>query len=237
MDCHSHLFDDDQPTAIPYGVYDLATNTGWVNVGSDHDTAEFATEAIRRWWHRRGRVDHPDADRLLISADAGGRGDLDRHRQPVQPQQPVHRTWLKDHPRIHHDFIPVGASWLNLQEGWWHIFRKRPSPAAHSPTPTTSHTPPHSRPANSTPARSHGSGVGPHRRPDDYGANMCTPFEESSTRTAFTVAMPDSLHALPRQVRSASAAREPQTRPVRICGTTHFRNRRAVAHHLGRHET
>ena len=58
---------------------------------------------------------------------------------------------------------------------------KRPSPAAHSPTPTTSHTPPHSRPANSTPARSHGSGAGLHRQPDDYGANMCTPFEESST--------------------------------------------------------
>lgn len=72
VDCHSHLFDDDQPAAIPYGVYDLATNTGWVNVGTDHDTAEFATESIRRWWRRRGRVDHPDADRLLITADAGG---------------------------------------------------------------------------------------------------------------------------------------------------------------------
>lgn len=72
VDCHSHLFDDDQPTAIPYGVYDLATNTGWVNVGTDHDTAEFATESIRRWWRRHGRVDHPDADRLLITADAGG---------------------------------------------------------------------------------------------------------------------------------------------------------------------
>lgn len=72
VDCHSHLFDDDQPAAIPYGVYDLATNTGWVNVGTNHDTAEFATESIRRWWRRHGRVDHPDADRLLITADAGG---------------------------------------------------------------------------------------------------------------------------------------------------------------------
>ncbi|GGZ21007.1 hypothetical protein GCM10010365_46710 [Streptomyces poonensis] len=72
VDCHSHLFDDDQSAAIPYGIYDLATNTGWVNVGTDHDTAEFATESIRRWWHRHGRADHPDADRLLITADAGG---------------------------------------------------------------------------------------------------------------------------------------------------------------------
>jgi hypothetical protein len=58
--------------AIPYGVYDLAANAGWVNVGTDHDTAEFAVESIRRWWKARGSLDYPAARRLLITADAGG---------------------------------------------------------------------------------------------------------------------------------------------------------------------
>jgi hypothetical protein len=58
--------------AIPYGVYDLGTNTGWVSVGVDHDTAEFAVETIRRWWRWMGRKFYPQAKRLLITADAGG---------------------------------------------------------------------------------------------------------------------------------------------------------------------
>jgi transposase len=57
---------------IPYGVYDMATNTGWVSVGVDHDTAEFAVETIRRWWRSMGRVTYPQAKRLLITADGGG---------------------------------------------------------------------------------------------------------------------------------------------------------------------
>jgi transposase len=58
--------------AIPYGIYDIAANTGWVNVGTDHDTAAFAVASIRRWWQARGRHDYPHATRLLITADAGG---------------------------------------------------------------------------------------------------------------------------------------------------------------------
>ena len=58
--------------AIPYGVYDLGTNTGWVSVGMDHDTAEFAVETIRRWWRWMGGKRYPQAQRLLITADAGG---------------------------------------------------------------------------------------------------------------------------------------------------------------------
>jgi transposase len=58
--------------AVPYGVYDLATDAGWVNVGVDHDTSAFAVASIRRWWHARGVVDYPNARRLLITADAGG---------------------------------------------------------------------------------------------------------------------------------------------------------------------
>jgi transposase len=58
--------------AIPYGVYDLQRNEGWVSVGIDHDTASFAVNAIRRWWQRMGRPVYPKAESLLITADAGG---------------------------------------------------------------------------------------------------------------------------------------------------------------------
>ena len=58
--------------AVPYGVYDLAANFGWVSVGVDHDTAAFAVNSIRQWWQAVGRARYPDATRLLITADGGG---------------------------------------------------------------------------------------------------------------------------------------------------------------------
>jgi hypothetical protein len=69
----THDFPDEQQgKAIPYGVYDLAANAGWVSVGTDHDTAAFAVESIRRWWNAAGQAAYPGARRLLITADAGG---------------------------------------------------------------------------------------------------------------------------------------------------------------------
>src|SRR3954463_10010642 len=56
----------------PYGIYDMARNAGWVNVGTDHDTSAFAVESIRRWWVSMGRAYYPAAKRLLITADGGG---------------------------------------------------------------------------------------------------------------------------------------------------------------------
>jgi Rhodopirellula transposase DDE domain len=56
----------------PYGVYDLTANEGWVSVGIDHDTAEFATESIRRWWQRMGLQAYPQAKSILVTADGGG---------------------------------------------------------------------------------------------------------------------------------------------------------------------
>ena len=68
-----HDFIDEQlGKAIPYGVYDVARNYGWVNVGRDHDTAAFAVESIRRWWRGLGQSNYPKAKRLLICADGGG---------------------------------------------------------------------------------------------------------------------------------------------------------------------
>jgi Rhodopirellula transposase DDE domain len=63
---------DAEGKAIPYGIYDLAADAGWVNVGTDHNTAEFAVESVRRWWNSRGRGDYPAAGRLLVTADGGG---------------------------------------------------------------------------------------------------------------------------------------------------------------------
>ncbi|HEV3295824.1 MAG TPA: ISAzo13 family transposase [Streptosporangiaceae bacterium] len=64
--------EDSMGKAVPYGVYDLTADTGWVNVGTDHDTAAFAVESIRRWWKAAGSGDYPLAQRVLITADAGG---------------------------------------------------------------------------------------------------------------------------------------------------------------------
>ena len=62
----------DMPKAVPYGVYDLGANTGWVSVGQDGDTAAFAVQTLRRWWTEVGQPSYPNARRLLITADAGG---------------------------------------------------------------------------------------------------------------------------------------------------------------------
>ena len=58
--------------AVPYGVYDLTANAGWVSVGVDHDTSEFAVEALRRWWRKMGRGAYAGAERLLVTCDGGG---------------------------------------------------------------------------------------------------------------------------------------------------------------------
>ena len=66
------FLDGDLGKAIPYGVYDLAANIGWVAVGTDHDTAAFAVATIARWWDAVGKPAYPDATKLLITADGGG---------------------------------------------------------------------------------------------------------------------------------------------------------------------
>jgi len=65
--------DKQRGKVAPYGVYDMTTTEGWVNVGITHDTAEFAIESVRRWWQRMGKRVYPAATELLITADAGGR--------------------------------------------------------------------------------------------------------------------------------------------------------------------
>ena len=66
------FIDEELGKVAPYGVYDIARNEGWVNVGVDHDTLAFAVESIRRWWNLMGKPAYPNATRLMITADSGG---------------------------------------------------------------------------------------------------------------------------------------------------------------------
>lgn len=67
-----HDFPEAAGKAIPYGIYDIGTNTGWVSVGMDHDTAAFAVNTLRTWWSSAGRAAYPAATTLTITADSGG---------------------------------------------------------------------------------------------------------------------------------------------------------------------
>jgi hypothetical protein len=84
----------EQGKAIPYGVYDLHRNEGWVSVGIDHDTASFAVNAIRRWWKLMGRSAYPSAKDLLITADAGGSNGPRVRLWKWELQQFANRTGL-----------------------------------------------------------------------------------------------------------------------------------------------
>jgi len=84
----------EQGKAIPYGVYDLQRNEGWVSVGIDHDTASFAVNAIRRWWQRMGRPSYPRAGALLVTADAGGSNGPQLRLWKWELQQFANRTGL-----------------------------------------------------------------------------------------------------------------------------------------------
>jgi len=99
--------------ATPYGVYDLARNTGWVSVGMDHDTAAFAVESIRRWWQFMGRSVYPNrASRLLITADAGGSNGPRLRLWKVELQKLADETGL----RIAVCHFPPGTSKWNKIE-------------------------------------------------------------------------------------------------------------------------
>jgi len=76
----SHDFPDPTvPKAVPYGIYDIGENRGWVSVGVDADTAEFAVESIRQWWKWMGKRRYPKAKGLLICADSGGSNGYRSH--------------------------------------------------------------------------------------------------------------------------------------------------------------
>jgi len=98
--------------AIPYGVYDVNENEGWVSVGIDHDTARFAAEAIRRWWKKMGSKRHRGAKQLLITADGGGSNSSRCRLWKVALQELA--TWLGIPVHVCH-FPPGTSKWNKIE--------------------------------------------------------------------------------------------------------------------------
>lgn len=88
------FMDKELGKAIPFGVYDINNNSGWVSVGIDHETSEFAVESIRRWWKTMGVEAHPEAKFLLITADSGGSNGYRRKGWKVEIQKFSDETGL-----------------------------------------------------------------------------------------------------------------------------------------------
>lgn len=106
------FIDETLGKAIPYGVYDIANNEGWVSVGTDHDTPEFAVATIRRWWNSMGRRAYPDAKSLLVTADAGGSNGYRVRLWKSELQRLATETGLE----IHVCHFPPGTSKWNKIE-------------------------------------------------------------------------------------------------------------------------
>jgi hypothetical protein len=113
VEVNVHDFPDKQMgKAIPYGVYDVGRNQGWVSVGITHDTAEFAVETIRRWWKMMGRPVYPEATELLITADGGGSNGSRVRLWKVQLQRLATELGLV----VHVCHFPPGTSKWNKIE-------------------------------------------------------------------------------------------------------------------------
>lgn len=109
----THDFPDKtQGKAIPYGIYDLTQNQGWVNVGIDHDTAEFAVESIRRWWQHLGVDQYRRSRHLLITADCGGSNGYRNRLWKLKLQEFADETGLT----LHLCHFPPGTSKWNKIE-------------------------------------------------------------------------------------------------------------------------
>jgi hypothetical protein len=98
--------------AIPYGVYDMARNEAWVNVGQDHDTPEFAVASIQQWWKMMGSTAYPNATQLYITADAGGSNGYRSRSWKLELQRFADETGL----RIRVSHLPPGTSKWNKIE-------------------------------------------------------------------------------------------------------------------------
>jgi len=98
--------------AIPYGVYDVAANQGWVSVGIDHETAAFAVASIRHWWEQMGHSRYPRATELLITADSGGSNGSHTRRWKTELQRLADETGL----RVTVCHLPPGTSKWNVIE-------------------------------------------------------------------------------------------------------------------------
>jgi hypothetical protein len=106
------FLDKTKGKVIPYGVYDILNNQGWVNVGIDHDTAQFAVNSIRRWWKRMGHRRFPRATELLITADGGGSNSPRSRLWRLSLQELADESGMK----LHLCHFPPGTSKWNKIE-------------------------------------------------------------------------------------------------------------------------
>ena len=106
------FIDKELGRANPYGVYDVASNTGWVSVGTDHDTASFAVETIRRWWKMMGKQRYANASKLMITADGGGSNGSRVRLWKLELQKLADEITIP----IHISHLPPGTSKWNKIE-------------------------------------------------------------------------------------------------------------------------
>lgn len=115
------FIDPEKGKVVPYGVYDLAANNGWVSVGIDHDTADFAVASIYRWWTRMGRRRYPRATHLTVTADSGGSNSSRTRAWKVALQRFANRTGLA--VTVHH-YPPGTSKWNKIEHRMFcHITR------------------------------------------------------------------------------------------------------------------
>ena len=113
VDVLSHDFPDPEvPKAVPYGIYDLSLNKGWVNVGVSADTSEFAVASIKKWWQYWGKRSYKNAGQILICADSGGSNGYRLHLWKHELQKWSDKSGLQ----VHVCHFPPGTSKWNKIE-------------------------------------------------------------------------------------------------------------------------
>jgi len=122
IEVNMHDFPDkEKGKAVPYGIYDLVENKGWVSVGINHDTAQFAVESIRRWWHHMGKERYPAAKELTITADSGGSNAARSKLWKVELQKLADEIGLEI--RVRH-FPPGTSKWNKIEHRLFSMISK-----------------------------------------------------------------------------------------------------------------
>ena len=111
MATSTHDFPDESGKAVPYGIYDLAVGTGWINVGTDYDTAAFAVESIRRWWNAQGQLDYPAGPTIADHRRRGRLQQLPHPRLENRAGRPGRGDRAGDHR------MPLPTRYLQMEQG------------------------------------------------------------------------------------------------------------------------
>lgn len=122
VEVNMHDFPDKElGKIVPYGIYDILHNEGWMHLGIDHDTAQFAAESIRMWWKRMGKGRYPQATELLITADGGGSNGSRSRLWKVELQKFADELGMTIH--VHH-FPPGTSKWNKIEHRMFSFISK-----------------------------------------------------------------------------------------------------------------